>query len=228
MIWALGGVAVILFLCIFFYNRIHKLAVKVAESSAGIDVALEKRYDLLSEELEAVQRFLKHEYETYTSVVDRRSGTETEQQRLEAQTHLSREALSTLDKAIQEQSARMEQIGRQVSDLPPTPSSLTEKVQLLSSIQHSLGSVRSSIDALSEQYPALYSCVSMEHFQQDIFHTEEHLQAARRLYNANVSAYNQALVTIPYLFFAKLCGMKPAAFFQVEEEKKNFQVTFRS
>lgn len=37
-------------------------------------------YDLLSEELEAVLRFLKHEYETYTSVVDRRSEIETEQQ----------------------------------------------------------------------------------------------------------------------------------------------------
>ena len=37
-------------------------------------------YDLLSEELEAVLRFLKHEYEIYTSVVDRRSEIETEQQ----------------------------------------------------------------------------------------------------------------------------------------------------
>lgn len=67
-------------LCIFFYNYIHKLAAKVSENSAGIDIVLAEWYDLLSEELEAVLRFLKHEYETYTSVVDRRSEIETEQQ----------------------------------------------------------------------------------------------------------------------------------------------------
>ena len=30
---------------------------------------------------------------------------------------------------------------------------------------------------------------SMQHFQQDIFDAEEHLQAARRLYNSNAVSY---------------------------------------
>lgn len=42
--------AVIVVLIVFYikaYNRLRRLSVKVEEGSAGIDVALEKRYDLL-------------------------------------------------------------------------------------------------------------------------------------------------------------------------------------
>lgn len=40
----------LLVLCyVRMYNRLKRLSVKVQEGSAGIDVALEKRYDMLSE-----------------------------------------------------------------------------------------------------------------------------------------------------------------------------------
>ena len=46
----------LLVLCyVRMYNRLKRLSVKVQEGSAGIDVALEKRYDMLSEEIEAVK-----------------------------------------------------------------------------------------------------------------------------------------------------------------------------
>ena len=70
---------------------------------------------------------------------------------------------------------------------------------LLSSIQQSLGGVGTAVNALAEQYPVLYSSVSMEHFQRSIGDVEEHLQAARRLYNANVSLYNQTIASFPWL-----------------------------
>ena len=83
-----------------------------------------------------------------------------------------------------------------------------------------------SVNALMEQYPTLYSSVSMEYFQRTIFDAEEHLQAARRLYNANVSLYNQTLASIPWSLVAALCRMEPADFYEVEEHKKNFKVSF--
>lgn len=49
-------IAVLLILYIKFYNHLQRLSVKVQEGSAGIDVALEKRYDMLSEEIEAVKK----------------------------------------------------------------------------------------------------------------------------------------------------------------------------
>ena len=65
-------IAVLLILYIKFYNRLRRLSVKVQEGSAGIDVALEKRYDMLSEEIEAVKKYLAHEYQIYTEVTSTR------------------------------------------------------------------------------------------------------------------------------------------------------------
>ena len=237
-----GVIVIIVIAYILFYNRLRKLAVKVEESSAGIDVALEKRYDLLSEELETVKKFLRHEYETYTAVVAGRAGQEQAEKKLESQNHLTEEALRTIDRQIDEQTAAMEKIrcelrGQQeegkaamgqaaMEKAADSQSVLGQKMNLLASIHHSLGGVSSAIDALSEQYPVLYSYGSVEHFQNDIFNTEEHLQAARRLYNANVSAYNQKLVSIPYVFLAKIHGMEKAAFYEAEDGKKSFRVNF--
>lgn len=65
----------LLVLCyVRMYNRLKRLSVKVQEGSAGIDVALEKRYDMLSEEIEAVKKYLAHEYQIYTEVTSTRAG----------------------------------------------------------------------------------------------------------------------------------------------------------
>lgn len=53
-------IALVLCVIVFYisaYNKLRRLSVKVEEGSAGIDVALEKRYDMLSEEIEAVKSF---------------------------------------------------------------------------------------------------------------------------------------------------------------------------
>ena len=53
----------LLVLCyVRMYNRLKRLSVKVQEGSAGIDVALEKRYDMLSEEIEAVKMCIRDRY----------------------------------------------------------------------------------------------------------------------------------------------------------------------
>ena len=49
---------------------------------------------------------------------------------------------------------------------------------------------------------------------------EEHLQAARRIYNSNVSTYNQLIVTFPTNTIAKKKGMTKKDFFKAEETKK--------
>ena len=41
---------------ILVYNRLQQLSVKVEEAASGIDVALEKRWDLLNELLAAVKK----------------------------------------------------------------------------------------------------------------------------------------------------------------------------
>lgn len=103
---------------------------------------------------------------------------------------------------------------------------INQKIGMLASIQQGLGGVGTAIDALSEQYPVLYSYVSMDYFQKSTFDAVEHLQAARRLYNSNVSLYNQKLVMFPYSIIAGIHGMSKADFYQVEENKKEYKVNF--
>lgn len=237
----LAVIVIVLVGYIAMYNKIRRLQIKVEEGASGIDVALEKRYDLLSEEIEAVKKYLQHEYETYTAVTSIRTRTELEEATFQEQRALSQEALRTIDQTIQKQSEQLQKIKKQMRSKNPNRQdkqaqyeagmreqkmNTSHKMGLLSSIQQNLGGVSSAIDALSEQYPVLYSSISMEHFQRSIFDTEEHLQAARRLYNANVSLYNQTIVQFPYRIVAGLHHSQKADFYEVEEQKKQYRVKF--
>ena len=76
----------------------------------------------------------------------------------------------------------------------------------------------SRLNVVAEQYPELRSAEVFRDLQGGIRDTEEHLQAARRLYNANVSAFNQYLATWPYSAIGK--EYKPYAFFEAEQAKR--------
>ena len=229
----LGVLIVLVVGYIALYNQLRRLEVKVEEGSSGIDVALEKRYDMLSEQMEAVKKFLNHEKEVYLSVTAVRSGTDLEKAMLEEKTALSKEAIQTIDETIQAQQEQMERLKKREGQAEAyemaqaeQKMNVNQKINLLASVQQGLSGVGSAIDALSEQYPVLYSYVSMDQFQKAIFDVEEHLQAARRLYNSNVSLYNQKIVMFPYSILAGIHGMKKADFYEAEEKKKTYQVNF--
>ena len=76
------------------------------------------------------------------------------------------------------------------------------------------------IHALAENYPELKASANYNTLQKAIADVEEHLQASRRLYNANVSRYNQLLVTFPTSVIAGMKGMTREEFFSAEETKR--------
>ena len=105
----------LLVLCyVRMYNRLKRLFVKVQEGSAGIDVALEKRYDMLSEEIEAVKKYLTHEYQIYTEVTSTRAGKELNESIFQEKKQLSEEAVKAISETIAEQHKQMETIWRQL------------------------------------------------------------------------------------------------------------------
>ena len=109
-----AAITVLLILYIKCYNRLRRLSVKVQEGSAGIDVALEKRYDMLSEEIEAVKKYLAHEYQIYTEVTSTRAGKELNESIFQEKKQLSEEAVKAISKAIAEQQKQMETIRQQL------------------------------------------------------------------------------------------------------------------
>ena len=257
MILILVGVSVLLLLLyVLLYNRLQRLRVKVEEAASGIDVALEKRYDMLSEQLEAVKKYLSHEYQTLTDVTALRAGTAGDQRRLDQQQALSDDVIHSIDAELSRQTKNMEQIKHKLEQNRFTRgqskgftrgrdnhsqsrgqealsqagaqrgATINQKIGVLASVHRDLTGVTAGIDALCEQYPVLNSWMSMDYFQRAVYNTEEHLQAARRLYNSNVSLYNQTVVTIPWSIVAALCHMERAGFYEAEEHKRSFQAKF--
>ena len=95
---------------IVLYNRLNRLRIKVEEAGADIDVALEKRFDLLSEEIEAVKKYLSHEYRIMTDLTAARVSAGLEEKRMAQQQEISEEVLKSIDQEIARQTRTMEQI----------------------------------------------------------------------------------------------------------------------
>ena len=81
-----------------------------------------------------------------------------------------------------------------------------------------MGELAGRLFAVAESYPELRSSEAVAELQEGIRDAEEHLQAARRIYNANVTNYNTSIKLFP----GKLLAGKrsPKEFFEAEDYKK--------
>ena len=169
-------VAIILFIVCWFIgtmNKLRQLELKVQEAESGIDVALTKRYDMLTKMLETTKGYAKHEAETLEKVVKWRGGI-------------------------------------------PNNASLEDKEEFtkqLSTIAQGLGIV-------VENYPELKANTVFKELQAAVTNTEEHLQAARRLYNSNVTRVNHLIVSFPQTLVANSIHMEQKPYFEAEEKKR--------
>ena len=150
-------------------NKLNRAIIKIDEASSGIDVALTKRYDVLTKMIDVVKAYTKHEQETMFKTIELRK-----------------------DMTISEKNEANKQMDSQFS----------------------------KINALAESYPELKSNENYNTLQLTIVDVEEHLQAARRLYNSNVSNYNQMIKVFPNSIIAGSKGCKEKEFFVAEEAKK--------
>lgn len=150
-------------------NSIKVAALKVDESESGIDVALTKRYDVLTKMLDAVKGYQKHEQSVLSELVKLRTGM-----------------------------------------------SMTEK----KAANAAMDKVSRDINVLAEGYPQLKANTNFVELQKAIVDVEEHLQAARRLYNSNVNAYNTKLVVFPSSIIAKNMGAAKRELFEADEIKR--------
>ncbi len=170
-------IGVIVIIILWWYigtlNSLRRLEVKIEESISGIDVALTKRFDLLTKMLATTKGYAKHEAETLENVIKWRSGI-------------------------------------------PANATMEEKNEFAAS----MSKVVTGLNAVVEQYPELKANQMFAQFNVTIIDTEEHLQAARRLYNSNVSALNRRIVTFPTSIVANAANIQKKTFFEAEEMKR--------
>jgi LemA protein len=153
-------------------NRLKREQVKIDEAASGIDVALTKRFDLLTKEVAVVKGYAKHESETLTAVIAMRQ--------------------------------------------PAANASMKEKADF----SNQVGKAFDSINVVAEQYPDLKANANFMALQNQIAEVEEQLQASRRVYNSNVSVFNQDIIIFPSSLVANHLHLTKRDFFEAEEAKR--------
>ncbi len=73
-----------------------------------------------------------------------------------------------------------------------------------------------SLLALSEAYPDLKASDHFLRLQQELSNTEDRIQLARRIYNANVRDLNTLVESVPSRFVASGAGFTKAPYFEVD------------
>ena len=91
--------------------------------------------------------------------------------------------------------------------------------------QQQMDSLSGELFAVAENYPELRSSDVFVELQRGIRDAEEHLQAARRLYNSSVTAYNTAIAMFPAKLLAG--SRQPKEFFAADASKReDVKMTF--
>ena len=74
--------------------------------------------------------------------------------------------------------------------------------------------------AIAENYPDLKASEQFLNLQKNLSKMESQLQAARRIYNNEVTKYNTKISVVPNNIIAKMFGFKEKELFEIEEYKK--------
>ncbi len=74
--------------------------------------------------------------------------------------------------------------------------------------------------SVAENSPDLKANEQFLNLQKSLEKMESQLQAARRIYNGDITLYNTTISTFPNNIFAKIFGFKEEALFEIEEYKK--------
>ncbi|AET67890.1 hypothetical protein Desor_2294 [Desulfosporosinus orientis DSM 765] len=151
------------------YNSFRRKDNKIQESLSGVEVALTKRYDMLTKLLDTAKGFMEHETQLFSQVIRLRQGMSA---------------------------GELEQAGAKVDEMA------------------------ARLKVAVEAYPELRSVESVTKLQSGIGDAEDQLQAARRLYNSNVNAFNTYLDVFPSSLVGRTMKLEKRQLFAAEEDKK--------
>jgi LemA protein len=79
-----------------------------------------------------------------------------------------------------------------------------------------LGRGVAQLMAVAERYPDLQASEQFLALQRQLADTEDRIQVARRIYNANVRAYDTLVQTFPSLIVARMAGFTARPYFELD------------
>ena len=179
---ALAVVAAVLYL---LYVSLIQKRNRLKESASGIDVQLQKRYDLIPNLMHMAAKYMEHEKSMMEEITRLRSQA------------MDFKFMDNPDKKIE--------------------------------LENLLSTKMQEFKLSAENYPDMKSNQTMLQAMESLSSVEEHIAAARRFYNANVTDLKNAVEIFPSSMMAKIMGIKAdMPYFEADEaaqkaiDAKNF------
>ena len=93
--------------------------------------------------------------------------------------------------------------------------------------EQNLTGALTDLRAVAENYPQLRATENFQQLSRQLSQLEDEIQAARRIYNSNVQAYNTSIQQFPGSLIANQSGFEPREFFEIaDSEREPVQVSF--
>jgi LemA protein len=91
-----------------------------------------------------------------------------------------------------------------------------------------LSAVLGDLRAIAENYPELRATENFQQLSRNLSEVEDEIQAARRIYNSNVQAYNTKIQVFPNSLIANSRGFQAKEFFEIEDaaDREPVKVSF--
>jgi len=127
--------------------------------------------------------------------------------------------LTIAQKFMEHEKSLIEEVTRlrsQVVSINSNYNNIDKKIALDSEISKKMGQIIVAV----EQYPQLKSDQTMLTAMQTYNEIEEHISAARRFYNSATNDLKNAVEIFPSSLIAKLCNIKAAEFFKIDEKER--------
>lgn len=180
----------------WFYNSIVNKEEHVFQAWSQVESNLQRRTDLIPNLVETVSRYMQHERETLTGVIEKRA-----------------DALNPLADAvarlIADQQRAAEQNGAELDD--------EDALSRLAQAQAVVGGSLKNLVAVAENYPDLRSGDQFLSLQAQLEGTENRINVARMEFNQSVGDYNSAIRRLPGTLVAGMANFKRKAYFETKE-----------
>ena len=164
-------IIIILIVVVIKFNTFVMLRHKIKQSKSGIEVYLNKRFDLIPNLVECVKGYANYEERVISNIV----------------------------------ALRAEYNNDNKKDLKKGAKLNNEFTNFM---------------AVGENNPDLKADSQFMNLQKALQKMENELQAARRIYNGDVTLYNTTITTFPNNILASIFGFHQEELFQIEEYKK--------
>lgn len=83
--------------------------------------------------------------------------------------------------------------------------------------EQKLSGALTDLRAVAENYPQLRATENFQQLSRQLSELEDEIQAARRIYNSNVQAYNTKIQVFPNSIIANQGGFEKREFFEIED-----------